>query len=570
MPAAKHDRNHLLIGTVLVISFFVLDAVVDSFIFGEGSFTGSLFAPRAVDLAHRLMVLLIVCCFVHYSIRSSRARAALEQAVKDALAKAENERGKLVAVVEAMGDGISIQDRELTVLYQNRAHQEMMGSHVGESCHLAYRQQDKPCDGCHLPDAFRAGEKHRAEIRVQKEQEIRFFEIVASAVKDPVGTNTAGIEVVRDVTERKHAEQTARNQAALLQHLIDTIPNPIYYQDPSGRFIWCNSAFAAWFGKAREHFIARTITEVAPPEVSRVFLQKEPAPQQGTVHEASLLCGSEMREVIIYRSMFSDRADERGGVVGVIIDITERKGAEEEIRALNTALTQQAIELQQVNRELEAFSHAISHDLRTPLTRIYSYAQLLHGYSEVLDADGLFYIKSVNEGCLQVEALLNALLDLSRVTEVQVTMTQVDLSHLATEKARELQLSDPGRRVDFRIAPDLSVKGDRQLLHIALENLIANAWKYTCKADAPLIEMGSFLSNDGETVFFIRDNGAGFDTTRSHDLFKPFRRLHSSQEFPGTGLGLATVRRIIKRHNGRVWGESKPGMGATFYFTING
>jgi light-regulated signal transduction histidine kinase (bacteriophytochrome) len=306
-------------------------------------------------------------------------------------------------------------------------------------------------------------------------------------------------------------------------------------------------------------------------QMGRNFREKEPGPAQGTVHESTLLRGDgELRDVIFYKSMFSDGAGENGGVVGVLIDITQRKRAEVEALGLNAALTQQALELHHANRELEAFSHAISHDLRTPLTRIYSSGQALQEYQDVLDANGLFFVKSVNEGCQQVEALLDALMVLSRVTEVELVTEQVDLSRMAEEKAAELQLAEPDRRACFQIAPQLRVQGDPQLLHIALENLICNAWKYTARVAEPVIELGSFTSAEGETVFFLKDNGAGFDSARMDQLFKPFRRLHSPQEFPGTGLGLATVRRIVRRHNGRVWCEGRPGCGATFYFTVNG
>jgi signal transduction histidine kinase len=141
---------------------------------------------------------------------------------------------------------------------------------------------------------------------------------------------------------------------------------------------------------------------------------------------------------------------------------------------------------------------------------------------------------------------------------------------MVQELSGQMQLTDPGRRVRLEIPPRVVVQGDPQLLRIALENLVSNAWKYSSEAAEPVIELGTFASEEGETVVYLRDNGAGFDDTRSEELFKPFKRLHSSREFPGTGLGLATVRRIIRRHNGRIWGEGKPGGGATFYFTVQG
>jgi PAS domain S-box-containing protein len=562
-------RGEVFLAISFVLLFWMLDAGIGAFVFHEGPFLESILNPTASDIVDRFLVLFLAGCFLRYIGRASREAVALEQAVQDALLEAGQERMKLEGIVESIGDAISIQDPEFTVIYQNKAHRKLMGGHVGESCYKAYCEENEVCCGCHLVEAFRDGEVRRVEVPRRRPDGTHIFEIIAAPVRDKNDRITAGVEVVRDVTDRKFVEQTAKKQANLLQHLIDTIPTPIYYQDTSGRFVWCNDAFAEWLAKPRELVIGRRVAQVASQQVALVLDQMQPSPEQGSVQECSFQRPDGSREVVIYRSMFSDGAGERGGVVGVIFDISQRKRAEEEICALNAALTQQALELQQLNRELESFGHAISHDLRTPLTRIYSYAQLLHNYRDRLDEDGVAYVKSVNDGCLQAEALLNALMGLSRVTEVELFVSQVDLTNFAREKANELRISDPARHVEFRIDQDLRVQGDMQLLQIALENLIRNAWKYTSNVPEAVIEIGSFASTDGETVFFVRDNGAGFDSSRSEDLFKPFRRLHTNQQFPGHGLGLATVRRIISRHNGRVWGEGEPGSGATFYFTVS-
>ncbi len=233
-------------------------------------------------------------------------------------------------------------------------------------------------------------------------------------------------------------------------------------------------------------------------------------------------------------------------------------------------LSQEVLELRHANRELEAFCQAISHDLRASLTSIYTSGQALQEYADELDANGRFFVNSINEGCNRAEATLDALMTLSRVNEAEVARAQVDLSSIARKTAADLHRLEPSRAVRFKIGRQLRVQADPLLLPIALDNLIRNAWKYTSRAPEPLIELGSMTSTEGETVFFLKDNGVGFDSARSEELFLPFRRLHSPQDFPGNGLGLATVRRIIRRHNGRIWGEGRPGCGATFYFTVNG
>ena len=249
---------------------------------------------------------------------------------------------------------------------------------------------------------------------------------------------------------------------------------------------------------------------------------------------------------------------------------TAAKGLPSELAAQNARLQLQLGELRHANRELELFSQSISHDLRSSLTRIYTSGQALREYGEILDENGLFFVNSINDGCAKLADTLDALLALSMVAEMELVSDQVDLSLIARQAVRELRQAEPGRPVRCRIAPQLLVQGDPRLLPIALENLLANAWKYTSYVPQPEIELGSYCLADGETVFFLKDNGVGFDDARSEQLFKPFQRLHSPSAFPGHGLGLATVRRIIRRHNGRIWGEGRPGLGATFYFTING
>jgi signal transduction histidine kinase len=246
------------------------------------------------------------------------------------------------------------------------------------------------------------------------------------------------------------------------------------------------------------------------------------------------------------------------------------KGSPAELARQNAQLRLQLGELRLANRELELFSQSISHDLRSSLTRIFSSGQALREYGEILDENGLFFVNSINDGCAKLADTLDALLALSRATEAELVSDRVDLSLVARDAVRELRLAEPDRPVLCRIAPQLLVQGDPRLLPIALENLLANAWKYTSYVPQPEIELGSYGSSDGETVFFLKDNGVGFDGARSDQLFKPFQRLHSPSAFPGHGLGLATVRRIIRRHNGRIWGEGRPGQGATFFFTVNG
>jgi signal transduction histidine kinase len=238
------------------------------------------------------------------------------------------------------------------------------------------------------------------------------------------------------------------------------------------------------------------------------------------------------------------------------------------VAALNSELVRHSNELQAANRELECFAAAVSHDLRAPLTRIFCSSQALLEFQSSLGPDAPFFLNTINDGCVQMEGLIEALLTLSRVTEVEMIRSEVDLSVMAEELGMKFTREEPKRTVTFWITPKLQALGDPQLLYIALENLIGNAWKYTGQRERAEIAFGAEPGAEGETVFFLRDNGAGFDMEQADRLFKPFQRLHK-QEFTGTGVGLATVQRIVTRHKGRVWGVGEPGRGATFYFTLN-
>lgn len=231
---------------------------------------------------------------------------------------------------------------------------------------------------------------------------------------------------------------------------------------------------------------------------------------------------------------------------------------------LEARVEERTRELEEANRELERFSYSVSHDLKAPLRSIDGYNRiLLEDFAPFLDAQAKGYLERSVAAAGRMGRLIDDFLKLARISRAELRSRQVDLSATAREVCLELRERDPSRRVDCEIAPDLRGAGDPALLRIVLENLMGNAWKFTSRKPRARIEFGA-----REGAFFVRDDGAGFDMTFKDKLFKPFERLHAGQEFPGTGIGLATVRRIIERHGGRVWAEGEVGQGATFWFTL--
>ncbi len=301
-----------------------------------------------------------------------------------------------------------------------------------------------------------------------------------------------------------------------------------------------------------------------------------------------ILPDGQIRIVHEQARVFRDESNAAIRMLGTVQDITSRKLAEEElaqyrshletlVEKRTTTLKQREEELrtltthlQASNQELEAFSYSVSHDLRAPLRAIDGFSlALLEDYQDRLDETGHDYLQRIRKGAQKMSRLIDNLLQLSRISRSELKLTDIDLSQLATQVVEELRRGEPTRKIDVTIEPDIQVRGDATLLGVLLSNLIGNAWKFTQRCDQARIEIGRQREREKE-VIFIRDNGAGFDMKYADKLFSAFQRLHSLDQFDGTGVGLATVQRVINRHGGRVWTKAAVGRGATFYFTLPG
>jgi signal transduction histidine kinase len=259
--------------------------------------------------------------------------------------------------------------------------------------------------------------------------------------------------------------------------------------------------------------------------------------------------------------------------LAILRDISDRKRIEQEVRELNADLERRVqdrtSQLEAANNELEAFSYSVSHDLRAPLRGVDGFSRiLLNDFSSALPDEARRFLNIIRDSASQMNNLIDDLLRLSRINRLELNLGMVDISHISRDILNRLQSENPERKAEILIMDKLNASADDRFMQIVLENLLNNAWKFTGKNEVSIIEIGKISSSYGEKVFFIRDNGIGFDAAHANRLFGAFQRFHTNEEFSGTGIGLAIVQRIIHRHGGTIWAESKPGEGATFYFTL--
>ncbi len=378
----------------------------------------------------------------------------------------------------------------------------------------------------------------------------------------PLDTNRGPLitAAIRDITERKKAE----DQRAHLAALVEASDDAIIGKTLDGTITSWNDGARRVFGYEAAEIVGKSITLLVPAgreDEERHVLERLATGER--VHFDTVRRRKDGREIDVSVTSCPVR-DARGALIGVskvARDITARHEAE-------VALARAKEAAEAANRELEAFSYSVAHDLRAPLRGMSGFAHvLLESYKDKLDADGVDALEEVMRNAKKMAALIDALLGLARLSRSEPHREIVDLSVLARMTLAQLQANEPERKVDLAVADDLRAEVDPTLTRALLENLLANAWKFTSKAPAPRIEVGATVI-EGARSFFVRDNGAGFDMAFAKKLFAPFQRLHTADEFPGTGIGLATVQRIVSRHGGRVWAEGAVGRGATFYFSL--
>jgi PAS domain S-box-containing protein len=360
------------------------------------------------------------------------------------------------------------------------------------------------------------------------------------------------------------------------RRIIETAHEGIWVTNAEYKTTFVNPRLAEMLGYTTEELLVLPPLALIDPDNQSTAMMNRERRQQGIKEQYEFKLrrkdGSDLWALISTTPLLDDKG-QYVGVLAMLADITDRKLAEDSLLNLNAELENRVIErttqLEHANRELEAFSYSVSHDLRTPLRAIDGFSQaLLEDYNEQLDADGQSYLKRVRAASQRMAELIDDLLNLSRVSRYEMREEMVDLSLMAQQIVDSLRKAEGEREVKFSLTDNLKATGDPHLLRIALENLLGNAWKFTQKQEDAQIEFGSTGQENGHTAYFIRDNGAGFDMTYVSKLFGAFQRLHAANDFPGTGIGLATVQRIIHRHGGEIWAEGAVDQGATFYFSL--
>ena len=497
-----------------------------------------------------------------------------QRAAKEALRKSEerfrclyNDTPVMLHSIDHEGFLISVSNYWLEVLGYQR--DEVIGR---KSTEFLTEESRRYAEQVVIPQFFQTGFCSNIHYGlVKKSGETLDVLLFASAERDRQGRILRSLAVMTDVTEWKAAEQALKASEERYRMIVETSQEGILALDAESRLSYVNQQFAEMLGREVAVMLGRPYLEFIDgclhDEVDARLRSQERGVSE---HYETIFLRKDGARVWASVSAIPVKggAGELAGSFVMISDISKRKQAAEEIEVLHTNLSARACELEIANEDLEAFSYTVSHDLRRPLTAINGYSQvILDIFGNELNPQCREYMKEILNGSIRMNHLIDTLLNFSRRNSGNFVRESVDISAMVQEIIAELKFAEPQRNVTCTVQPDVQGEADGHLLRVVLDNLLGNAWKYSAKRVESVVEFG-VVQHQGRSAYFVRDNGAGFDMDRADRLFMPFQRLHAADDFQGTGIGLASVQRIIQRHGGQVWAEGEPGKGATFYFTL--
>ena len=484
----------------------------------------------------------------------------------------ENDDAFKSNIIQHINDAVITSNKDLFITGWNSAAERMYGWRaeevIGKKGENILKTEFSSGTRAQILQKLKETGEFSAEVTQLRRDGSRFpVETRSVAFRDANGEVSNFVSVNRDITERKQVEEQLERSHQKLNEILTSIQDDFYVLDRDWNFVYASKLFTSKIGKEPEDFVGNNIWQMFPKHV-------------GTVLEENFRAAMENREVrrfevsgkytkAWYKMTAFPSAE---GITVLGTDISERRQADEEVHRLNEKLEERVIErtaqLHAANKELESFSYSVSHDLRAPLRAISGYTSILvEDYAPLLDEEGKRICEVISNEARRMGELIDDLLSFSRLSRKEMQVARVDMKSLAFSVYGELTTEEQRNHIDFSVGKLPPALGDPVLFHQVWINLISNAIKFSSKKEGAVIEVGTKRSDD-ELIYCVRDSGAGFDIQYVDKLFGVFQRLHSDDEFEGTGVGLAIVQRIVQRHGGRVWAEGDVGKGATFYFAL--
>lgn len=484
---------------------------------------------------------------------------------------------QLISIFNSIKEIIYVSDIDNhEILFVNKYFEDLLGENpVGKKCYEIFQDLKNPCNFCTNEKLLEnPDDPYRWEYYNPKLDRELF--VTDKLIKWPDGRDVR-FEMAIDVTDFKKIQKNLKQNEERYRLAQKAAEIGSWEYDLQTKGVNWSDQIEPIFGLKKGEFggtFKSFMNFVHPDDREMILKEVDRCVKEGKDYDIEhriIRSDGSIRWLREMGDVFTDEDGRPSRMLGVVQDVTDRKKSEEKIKDLTRKYMFQAKRLAETNKELEAFSYSVSHDLRAPLRSVNGFSQaLLEDYKDVLDDEGKDYLLRIKNSADRMDELINGLLKLSRLMRAEMYSETVNLGKIAEEVFYDIKQNNPDRDIDFDIEnlEEMYVKGDPNLLRVLFENLLSNAWKFTKNKSKPRIVAGVKEDNKGRNVFYVKDNGEGFNMEYSDKLFIPFQRLHREKDFYGTGIGLSIVSRIVKRHDGKIWAESKKGKGACFYFTI--